>query len=333
MSTSRHRLTLTERRMPVEPIYHLHDLQERYLHYHQAKGSAKATISHHTFSFALLNRFLTEADVTPTNKALSTESMQTFAIWLRATPVKAHRGTTTRSETGVHGMLKNIRAFVHWLSDEGYVERKIKVPVPQLPQTLFPILSDDQLSAIWRSRYLTGPSPLAIRNRALIGLMLDTGLRRAEVAGLTLRAVELDDCLLSVMGKGNKQRRVPFSTGVRALLLEWLRVRGAEDGSLFWLRDQSIRTVFRRIQEELGLDRFHPHQIRHQSATMLVRANVDLATVQRILGHSDISTTLQYLSLNDADVRAKHAAASPVERMQELLPDEDKRQRRKRLTL
>ena len=102
-----------------------------------------------------------------------------------------------------------------------------------MPQTLFPILSDEELCKVWQSRYLTGRSSLATRNRALIGLMLDTGLRRNEVVALTLASLDLDDCLLTVTGKGNKQRRVPFSTSVKPLLEAWLRIRGFEEGSLF----------------------------------------------------------------------------------------------------
>ncbi len=86
-----------------------------------------------------------------------------------------------------------------------------------------------------------------------------------------------------------------------------------EPGRLFWLAPQSVKTVFQRIKDELGLKSFHPHLLRHQAATMMVRNNADIAPVQRILGHSDIPTTLQYLSLTDADLRAKHAVASPYD--------------------
>jgi len=206
-----------------------------------------------------------------------------------------------------------MRAFLRWLNNEGLLERSVNVPVPRLPQTLFPILTDAELAQIWSSRYLRGRSPLATRNRALLGLMLDTGLRRAEVESLTLAALTVEDGLLTVTGKGNKQRRVPFSSSVAHLLAEWVRLRGNEPGSLFWLKAAGIRMVFRRIQEDLGLEIFHPHQLRHQAATMMVRNNSDLETVRRILGHSDISTTARYLSMTDADLRAKHAAASPYD--------------------
>ncbi len=153
------------------------------------------------------------------------------------------------------------------------------------------MLSPDELDRIWATRYLSGPSNLATRNRALIGLMLDTGLRRAEVVGLTPADLDLVKCLLSVIGKGQKQRRVLYSTSVKRLLEAWLKERGDDDGALFWLKAQGLRMLLRRVKEDVSLELLLPHQIRHTAATSIVRNNADPFTVQRILGHSDLSTT------------------------------------------
>ncbi len=160
---------------------------------------------------------------------------------------------------------------------------------------------------------MTRRSRLTVRNRALLGLMLDTGLRREKVVSLTIDSLDRDNCLPTVIGKGDKQRRVPFSTSVSRLLDEWIALRGHEEGRLFWLSRSGVQTIFRRIQIELGLEQFHPHQLRHQAATMVVRNHVDLESVRRNLSHTDITTTSKYLSMSDADLRAKHAAASPFE--------------------
>lgn len=316
----------------MEPAVPLLEWYERYLYHHQALDRSPKTIQHYQATFKLFDRYLTEHAIRPDSRALTSERMQHFATWLRETPIAPRKGSTTRSPVGVFGVLKDLRAFCKWLNEEGLLERVVKVPVPRLPDTLFPILTEDELSRIWSSRYLTGRSPLATRNRALIGLMLDTGLRRAEVEGLTLTTLHLEDCLVTVTGKGNKQRRVPFSSGVQQLLEDWLRLRGPEAGSLFWLKAAGIRMVFRRIQEDVGLESFHPHQLRHQAATAMVRNNADLESVRRILGHADLSTTAKYLSMSDDDLRAKHAAASPFDALikrQQPLPTP----RRKRLSL
>lgn len=316
--------------MDVHPIK---DLQERYLLRHDSRQSSPSTIARYNMTFLLFDRFLAESGRSGDSRSLTNDTMMAFAVWLRNEPVRPTRGSTQRSIAGVHAHLRDIRAWLRFLEEERLLEERVKVEFPKLPDHLFPILSDQELERVWTSRYLTGKSDLATRNRAMLGLMIDTGLRRGEVVALQLEDVDLRDHLLTVTGKGKKQRRVPFSTSVRVLLEEWFKIRGDEPGSVFWLQAQGIRMVFRSIQNELGLARFYPHQMRHQSATMLVRNHADVATVQRILGHSDISTTLQYLSLSDEDLRNKHAAASPFEKLQQQSAVVEMPARRKRLSL
>jgi site-specific recombinase XerC len=93
---------------------------------------------------------------------------------------------------------------------------------------------------------------MAIRNRALLELML--------------ALLDLEDCLLTATGKRYKLRRVPFSSGVRILLERWLAVRGNEPESLFWLQAAGIRMIFRHLPDDVGLPRFQPPLLHHQSA-------------------------------------------------------------------
>jgi site-specific recombinase XerD len=86
-------------------------------------------------------------------------------------------------------VLKDLRALVRWLYKEDLLPELIEVPVPKLPQHYFPVLTQDEMTRVWQSSYLRGRSSMAIRNRAVLGLMLDTGIRRAEVCGLALSRV------------------------------------------------------------------------------------------------------------------------------------------------
>lgn len=91
--------------------------------------------------------------------------------------------------------------------------------------------------------------------------------------------------------------------------------------------------VFGKIQDELGLAAFHPNELRHQAATMLVRNRVDLESVRPILDHADISTTDKYLSMSDTDLRNTHAVASPFESLALGRSLDVVRPRRRRLSL
>lgn len=289
-------------------------LIERYMENHQALGHSSQTISRYNQTFKLFIIFLEDEDADA--RVLSTEKLQAFARWLRATPTtRPQRGETVRSDFSIHGYLKDMRAFINWLLSEEVIDWKVKVPMPKLPQRLFPVLSETELDLVWNCSFLKGRSSIAVRNRAMIGLMLDTGLRRSEVASLRLDSIDLDNCLVTVIGKGNKQRRVPYSSSVMELLKEWIILRGEGDDSLFWLSGEGIRTTFRRIEKETGLAAFYPHQVRHTAASMMIRNHADPFTVQRILGHADLATTQQYVSQNDDDLRAKHRLSSPFDSM------------------
>jgi site-specific recombinase XerD len=102
-------------------------------------------------------------------------------------------------------------------------------------------------------------------------------------------------------------------------------------GHSFWLTSSGIYSLFQRIQKGTGLP-IHPHQLQHQAATMMVRSNSDLHTVKRILGHADLATTEAFLSQSYEDVKAMHAAVSPLdEASQDLVKLAEVR--RKRLSL
>ncbi len=316
--------------MDDTPLTNLH---MAYLAHHEALGRSNASIYHHAQTYKLLLRFLAESGFAPVQSVLTTATAQSYARWLRDTPTKGWRGSTVRSPHGVHGALKDLRSWVRWMIDAGHLDRVVKVPVPRLPHRLFAILTDEEMTRLWASKYLASSGDQAIRNRAIIALMLDTGVRVSEVAGMTIADLDVANCLATVIGKGDRQRRVPFSTGVLALLEDWLEVRGPEPGSLFWLKQSGIRQLFDRIRDDAGLAVFHPHMLRHQAATLMVRNHADLHTVKRILGHQQLATVELYLSMDDEDIRRKHALSSPFEAVHPTVQTPAKRHRERRRLL
>src|SRR5579884_2770062 len=216
MAPSRKRLPIEPRRRRMDDLTPLAELEAAFLDHHRALGRSAKTIKHYRDTFASFHRYLSASGELTTSRALTAATMQAFATWLRATPTRGWRGKTERSAAAVHGALKDMKAFCRWLHAEGHLATPVRVPVPKLPQTLFPVLSDEEIGRLWHSRYLTSPSDQGVRNRALLALMFDTGMRLAEVAGLTLADLDLDNQLATVTGKGNKQRRGPASSGVAA---------------------------------------------------------------------------------------------------------------------
>ena len=175
----------------MDDVYSLRALMDRYQHHQEAIGRAKGTKDRYRFTFQLFERYLSAEDRETTSTALTTEGMEGFARFLRATPAHPQHGKTQRAESGIHAHLRDMRAFVRWLEKEGLLNWSINFPMPKIPKRLFRILTDEELSRLWQSKYLTGNSGRSIRNRALLAFMLDTGLRREEVASLTFADINL----------------------------------------------------------------------------------------------------------------------------------------------
>lgn len=265
----------------------LDELISRYQQNQQALGRAKGTRDRYHYTFLLFRRFLQDHEIEPTAAVLNTSTMEEFATWLRETPINPQHGTNKRAESGIYAHLCDMRALCRWLLRHEYLDKEVHCPMPKVPKRLFKVLDDTEMQRVWNSKFLTGNSGLAIRNRAMLALMLDTGLRRAEVASLTLESISLEKRSVTVIGKGNKERRVFFSAQVRVYLREFLAIRGVDNESLFHLSAIGIRTQFRRIKDELGMEHFHPHLLRHQFATMLYRQTRSMEHVRLLLGHED----------------------------------------------
>ncbi|MGH2561418.1 MAG: tyrosine-type recombinase/integrase [Thermomicrobiales bacterium] len=307
----------------------LETLQAQYLSHHRALGHSEKTVSHYQESFKLLNRFLTEAGHASSTEALTTATMTAFVAWLRETPTRGWRGATERTEAGLHGICRDPRAFTRYLVDEEILEKAPKAPLPKLSQTLFPVLTKEELARIFATRQLNPATEIGTRNRALIAFMLDTGVRLAEVSGLTLADVDVREGMAKVWGKGRKERHVFFSEAVAAELRRWLAIRGEAEGNPFWLERAGVRMLFERIKAEAGLPQLHPHEVRHTSATNLPRAGADIHSVRRLLGHSSLSVTERYLSLSSDDLKTKHAASSPYERLRAIIALHETKGRRR----
>ncbi len=293
----------------------LTSLQAEYLLHHGAMGHSPKTISHYRDTFRSFDLFLEHKGYVATTSVVTTAMMNEFAIWLRETPTRGWRGDTTRSEAGIHGTMTDLRAFVRWLHDNEHLDTLPKVPVNKLPQVFYPILSDEELDRVFRTRQLSLETEIGVRNRTLIAFMLDTGVRRAEVSNLELTQLDLAEGQAKIIGKGRKERFVFFAPSTAELLKRWLSIRGDEPGSLFWLSFEGVKMVFNRIKKEAGLETFFPHQLRHTTATNLLASGADTHSVRRMLGHASVLTTERYLSMAPKDLKAKHSQASPYERV------------------
>lgn len=164
------------------------------------------------------------------------------------------------------------------------------------------------------------------RDRAIAGLMVFCGLRSAEVLALDVGDVDIGGRWLKVLGKGNKERRVPLDVDVAGVIQTYLL---AERPDTAWdqlfivakgptrgqpLTTAGLRQIFRYHRGISGVTGAHPHALRHTFGTALAEAGVDLAVMQALLGHAHIDTTARYVHLAPTHVKAEFDAARSRQR-------------------
>jgi len=211
-----------------------------------------------------------------------------------------------------------LRMFYRFLHAEGLRpdDPTSVLESPRRGRSLPKILSEDEVSALLAAA-AGRPGPEGVRLRALVELCYATGMRVSELVGLPLAAVRRDPRVIVVTGKGNRERMVPLNEPARAAVRAYLDVRdGFVRGDranpyLFPGRDgrPMTRQRFFQLLKELaaaaGIEprRVSPHVLRHAFATHLLNNEADLRSVQKMLGHADISTTQIYTHVLDERLR------------------------------
>ena len=217
------------------------------------------------------------------------------------------------SANTIRRRLHALRGWCGFMVRQGLLEADptAGLPLPKRKRATPHYPSADQVEALLRA----ARTPL---ERAAIWLLAGTGLRRAELLSLDLTDLAPDLSELRVVGKGNKERRVPIPTSVREVLQGYLDGRGDRPGPLLLngagkrAGSTTLRRLFTRLVRRANLQEcgFSLHSMRHAYATMLVKSGVDLGTIRDLLGHSDIAVTSVYLH---SDLRSRRDAV-------ELLP-------------
>lgn len=195
------------------------------------------------------------------------------------------------------------------------------IRAPKTGKNLPNVLSPDAMQRLLDSP-INPNDPESIRDQAMYELLYSSGLRLAEVLGLTLKDIRGIPEELRVLGKGNRERIVPVGNKARSALVAWLKVRASWDqgldDSVFITRKGvavSPRTVQRRLDsraQTAGLDQHvHPHVLRHSAATHLLESSGDLRAIQEFLGHQSLSTTQIYTHLDFQHIAEVYDNAHP----------------------
>lgn len=219
------------------------------------------------------------------------------------------------SEKTVKNYHIGLAALWTWCIREGHTTRHI-VRVVEKPRPQKVVI--EPLTQVEVKRILDAAQAgrLAARNRSIVLLLLDTGLRASELINITLADVDFSRRLVKVLGKGNKERMLPFSRRTGQAIFDYMYPLDNLD-RLYPLNRDSLAHLTARLGQAAGIrGSVHPHRFRHTFAVTYLRNGGDPYTLQEILGHSTFEMVRHYLALAQIDLEAAHTRASPVENWQ-----------------
>jgi integrase/recombinase XerC len=254
--------------------------------------------------------------------AVTNVSLPILRSWLAAQASAGAARTTLARRTSA------VKTFTAWAARRGLMpsDPATRLQVPKARRALPAVLRQDQAldaMAAAKSGAQQG-DPLALRDRLIVELLYATGIRVSELCGLDLDDIDTPRRLLRVLGKGNKERTVPFGEPAQVALAAWLSegrpaLATADSGSALLLGARGRRldprqartVVHQTIAAVDGAPDIGPHGLRHSAATHLLEGGADLRVVQELLGHSTLATTQLYTHVTVARLRAVHDQAHP----------------------
>ena len=213
------------------------------------------------------------------------------------------------SNVTIDNIRRNISSFFSWLEEEDYI---LKSPMKRIHKIKTKKVVKNTISdeAIEKLR----DSCKAPRDLAIIDLLYSTGIRVGELVNLNIDDVDLEGRECVVYGKGDKERRVYFDAKAKVHLKKYLETRHDNNPALFVTLDapydrlkiSGVEIRLRQLGRKLELEKIHPHKFRRTMATRAIDKGMPIEQVQKILGHSQIDTTMQYAMVNQNNVKTSH---------------------------
>lgn len=287
------------------PQMSLQDAYQDFLLACQARRYSAATLR---FYRTQLPPFLTHCN----NAGIQTPSQVTAALIRRYLVGLQDRGL---KDTSQHAAARAIRRYLRFCAEEQYIEQVPRFAMPKLSKKIQAVLTIEQTQALVKACRSN-------RDRALILVALDTGMRAEELVSLTPDNIDITRGAIVVRGgKGQKDRYVHIGIKTRRALIRHLSSRRQRQaGKALWphqytgeaLTKWGIRELCDRLSERLGF-KFTPHTLRRTAATLALKAGMPLPMVQAMLGHENLSTTERYLAFSDDDRREAHERFGAVD--------------------
>lgn len=281
----------------------------------EAGNRAPKTVATYSESGRSLAEFLEREGMPADVASIQRQHIETWMVDL----------ARTRQASTVSVRYRALRQFWKWATREGEVEHDpmANISPPIVPEQPVPVLTLDEIRSLLKA--CDGASFDERRDNAIIGLLFDTGLRRSEIAGLTLDAVDFQERVVRVVGKGRRPRVVPFGTKTAQRLDRYRRSRNRHPHAqlaAFWLgqrgplTDSGFAQIIEKRAKDAGLGKVHAHQLRHSFAHMWLAGGGAEGDLMELAGWKSRQMLTRYASsTRNERARDAHRKHSPGDRI------------------
>ena len=237
---------------------------------------------------------------TPIRK-ITTEELRSYLV--------AYQKINDCSKVTVDNIRRNISSFFSWLEEEDYI---LKSPMRRIHKIKTKTVVKETISDEGIEKLRDHCREL--RDLAMIDMLYSTGIRVGELVNLNINDIDFEQRECVVFGKGDKERRVYFDAKTKIHLMDYIESRTDGNPALFVTLDapydrlkiSGVEIRLRELGRSVGIGRIHPHKFRRTMATRAIDKGMPIEQVQKILGHSQIDTTMQYAIVNQNNVKSSH---------------------------
>jgi len=268
----------------------------------QLRQASEHTVSNYQRDLKQFTAYLAQENLISNWQDLTRQHLRHYLVY------RHQQGLSPRS---LQRQLSCVRAFLFFLQQQHLITDNPAdgLKAPKTGQLLPKPVDIDQLQHAL-DHADDGQTETELRDKAILELFYACGLRLAELVSMDVNQLDFQQQQVRVLGKGNKERLVPFGQQASLALQAWLKIRpnwlkDPDDQALFLgvrgkrINRATVQQTLARIGQEQGLrDRLHPHRLRHSFASHLLESSGDLRGVQELLGHADISSTQIYTRLD-----------------------------------
>ena len=297
--------------------------------FNRSEGKTQKTILWYDTSLRLFEDYLRNINVNPILGEITLELVREYVLHLQTRhKFEDHPSTPQQEELlspqTIQCYVRGVKAFFNWLYKEGYSTEFVleRLKPPKAPKKLVDPLADTEISAILYA--IDAQTSWGARNTAMVVFFLDTGLRLSELLTLHMPEFHMEDNYVKVMGKGQKERIVPFGSSAQKAVMKYIfhfRPEPLSEDRVFLNLDGSpmtetgLKLIMKRLGVSAGVPRLHTHLLRHTFAVNYLMNGGDVFTLQQILGHTSLEMVRRYVNLANAHVMTQHQRFSPVDRM------------------